>query len=172
MNDEIEIRGERLVLRPLRSAEIDEEWRAMVTGDPIAIGTLPDETTFRARLARSGQMRDGWLDLAVDLGGEAIGRIQTYIPPGRPIPPGTFSIGISLHEGARGNGYGREALSLFTDWLFGHAGARLLEAGTDQANHAMRAVFRHVGWHEDGVLTEIGRDWVMYRITRADWEAR
>lgn len=36
----------------------------------------------------------------------------------------------------------------------------------------MRAVFRHVGWQEDGVLTEIGRDWVMDRITRADQGAR
>jgi hypothetical protein len=36
----------------------------------------------------------------------------------------------------------------------------------------MRAVFRYVGWQEDGVLTEIGRDWVMDRITRADWDAR
>lgn len=172
MSDVIEVRGERLVLRPLRSAEIDEEWQAMVTADPIGVGTLPDEATFRARLARSGTMRDGWLDLAIDLGGRSIGRIQTFAPPGRPLPPGTFDIGISLQRGARGKGYGREALSLFADWLFRHAGARVLEAGTDEANHAMRAVFRHVGWQEDGMLTEIGRDWVVYRITRADWEAR
>ena len=143
----------------------------MVTADPISVGTLPDEAMFRARLARSGTMRDGWLDLAIDLGGRSIGRIQTFAPPGRPLAPGTFDIGISLQGDARGKGYGREALRLFTDWLFRHAGARVLEAGTDQANHAMRAVFRHVGWQEDGVLTEIGRDWVMYRITRADWDA-
>ena len=172
MSDEVEIRGERLVLRPLSPAEIDAEWRDMVTADPMTTAALPDEAIFRARLARSGRMRDGWLDLAIDLGGRVIGRIQTFVPPGRPIPPGTFDIGISLHADARGKGYGREALRLFTDWLFRHAGARVLEAGTDQANHAMRAVFGHVGWHEDGVLTEIGRDWVMYRITRADWEQR
>jgi hypothetical protein len=38
-------------------------------------------------------------------------------------------------------------------------------------NHAMRAVFRRVGWQEDGTATEIGRDWLMYRITRQQWQA-
>lgn len=171
MSGKIVIRGERLVLRALRAGEIDAEWQAMVTADPMSIGVLPDEAAFRARLARSGQMRDGWLDLAIDLDGEAIGRIQTFVPSRRALPPGTFDIGIDLRAGMRGQGYGREALALFTTWLFEHAGAQVLEASTDQGNHAMRAVFRHVGWHEDGVLTDAGREWVMYRITRADWAA-
>ncbi|HEX4833557.1 MAG TPA: GNAT family protein [Trebonia sp.] len=171
MAGEVVIRGPRLVLRPLRTAEIDAEWQAMVAADPISIGVLPDESAFRARLARSGQMRDGWLDLAIDLDGTSIGRIQTFVPPRRPLPPGTFDIGIELRSGVRGQGYGREALALFAGWLFEQRGAQVVEAGTDAANHAMRSVFGHVGWHEDGIITEIGRDWVMYRMTRADWEA-
>jgi RimJ/RimL family protein N-acetyltransferase len=165
------IRGDRLVLRALRSAEIDEEWQAMVTSDPIAIGILPDEETFRARLARSGQMHGGWLDLAIDLGGRSIGRIQTFVPRDRELPPGTFDIGIGLREDARGQGYGREALTLLTDWLFEHAGAEVVESDTDADNHAMRAVFRHAGWTEDGTMTELGREWVYYRITRPEWRA-
>jgi hypothetical protein len=35
----------------------------------------------------------------------------------------------------------------------------------------MRAVFRRVGWREDGMVTEIGRAWLMYRITRQQWQA-
>jgi RimJ/RimL family protein N-acetyltransferase len=165
------IRGQRLVLRSLRSAEIEAEWQAMVTADPIAIAELPDESEFRARLAGSGQLRDGWLDLAVDADGESVGRIQTFVPPHRPLAPGTFDLGIGLRGDVRGKGYGREAVALLTDWLFEHAGALLLEAGTDPANHAMRAVFRRVGWREDGTVTEIGRDWLMYRITRQQWQA-
>jgi RimJ/RimL family protein N-acetyltransferase len=52
----------------------------------------------------------------------------------------------------------------------GRADAQLVEAGTDRANHAMSAVFRRVGWREDGTVTEIGRDWLMYRITRREWQ--
>jgi RimJ/RimL family protein N-acetyltransferase len=172
MSGTVVIRGERLVLRALRPAEIEAEWQAMVTGDPLASAGLPDEAGFRARLARSGQLHAGWLDLAVDVSGEHAGRIQTFVPPGRPLAPGTFDLGIGLRAGLRGKGYGREAVALLTDWLFEHAGAQLVEAGTDPANHAMRAVFRHVGWREDGTLTEAGRDWLMYRITRAQWQAR
>ena len=40
---------------------------------------------------------------------------------------------------ARGKGYGREAPTLFTNWLFEHAGAQVVASGTNEANHAMRA---------------------------------
>jgi RimJ/RimL family protein N-acetyltransferase len=168
----IVIRGSRLLLRALRPAEIDDEWRAMVTADPMAIATLPDEAGFRARLQQSGQMRDGWLDLAIDLDGASIGRIQTFVPPGRPIPPGTYEVGIGLRGDTRGKGYGREALALLTDWLFEHAAAQVVEAPTDPANIAMRTVFQRVGWTLVGPLTEFDRQWVMYKITRREWEAR
>src|SRR6266700_7995021 len=85
MAGDVVIRGQRLVLRSLRPAEIEAEWQAMVTADPIAIAQLPDEAEFRARLARSGQMHDGWLDLAVAVDGESVGRIQTFVPPHRPL---------------------------------------------------------------------------------------
>jgi RimJ/RimL family protein N-acetyltransferase len=169
---DIRIRGPRLLLRALRPGEIDAEWQAMVTADPMAIAELPDEASFRARLRRSGRLRDGWLDLAIDLDGVSIGRIQTFVPPGRPLPPGVFEVGIGLREDARGQGHGREALALLTDWLFEHAAAQAVEAPTDPANAAMRAVFRRVGWTLAGPLTEFGRQWVMYRITRPDWQAR
>jgi RimJ/RimL family protein N-acetyltransferase len=101
----------------------------------------------------------------------SIGRIQTFVPPGRALPSGTFDLGIDLRENARNKGYGREALALFTDWLFEHAAAEAVEASTDPANVAMRTVFRKVGWMPAGSLTELGREWVMYRITRPEWEA-
>ena len=81
------------MLRPLLTTEeIDEEWQAMVTADPRAIAELPDEDSFRSRLRRSGRLLDGWLDLAIDLDGVSIGRIQTFVPPGRPLPTGTFEV--------------------------------------------------------------------------------
>ena len=167
----IPVRGPRLVLRPLRPAEVEEEWRAMAAADPMTIAELPDEAGFKARLRRSGQLVDGWLDLAIDLDGRSIGRIQTFVPAGRPLPPGTFEVGIGLREDMRGQGYGREALTVFTGWLFSCAGAEVVEAPTDPANVAMRTVFDRAGWSLAGRLTEYGREWVMYRITRPEWAA-
>ncbi len=173
MAGDVMIQGDRLVLRALRPAEIDGEWQAMLAGaaDPVVSSVLTDEAAFRARLAQSGQLRDGWLDLAIDLDGTSIGRIQTFVPRGRALPPGTFDVGIALREHARGQGHGREALTLLTGWLFGHAGAEVVEAGTSEANHAMRAVFRRAGWTEDGTVTGEGHEWVCYRITRQEWQA-
>jgi RimJ/RimL family protein N-acetyltransferase len=168
---DVRIRGSRLLLRALQPGEIEEEWRAMVTADPMVIAELPEEAGFKARLQRSGHLEDGWLDLAIDLDGVSIGRIQTFVPPGRALPPGTFDVGIGLRENARNKGYGREALALLTDWLFEHAAAEAVEASTDPANVAMRTVFQRVGWTPAGSLTELSREWVMYRITRREWEA-
>jgi RimJ/RimL family protein N-acetyltransferase len=168
---DVRIRGSRLLLRALQPGEIEEEWQAMVTADPMVIAGLPQEAAFKARLQRSGHLEDGWLDLAIDLDGVSIGRIQTFVPPGRALPPGTFDVGIGLKENARSKGYGREALALLTDWLFEHAAAEAVEASTDPANVAMRTVFRTAGWMPAGSLTEVGREWVMYRITRREWEA-
>ena len=36
----------------------------------------------------------------------------------------------------------------------------------------MRAVFDHVGWREDGTLAEHGRVWLVYAITREEWDER
>ncbi len=168
----VAIRGPRLLLRAIRPDEIDAEWRDMVSADPMTIAELPDEASFRSRLGRSGQLHNGWLDLAIDLGGESIGRIQTFVPPHRPLAPGVFEVGISLRADVRGQGYGREALAQFTDWLFEHAAAERVEAPTDPANIAMRTVFQRVGWELAGSLTEFGRDWVMYAVTRPHWQAR
>jgi RimJ/RimL family protein N-acetyltransferase len=168
---DVVIRGERLLLRGFRADEIDTEWEAMLAANPASTPRPPREARFRARLARSGTLQDGWLDLAIDLAGISIGRIQTFVPPGRVIPPGTFEVGIVLRENIRGQGYGREALVLLTGWLFEHAQALAVEGATDPANHAMQAVFGHAGWQQAGTVTEHDRDWSLYRITRGEWQA-
>lgn len=169
MTSRIDIRGSRVRLRPLRASEIDEEWQAMVGADPMVVPELPDESRFRARLRRSGRLVGGRLDLAIDLDGALIGRIQTFVPPGRPLLPGTFDLGIGLRENARGQGLGREALTLFTGWLFEHAGALVVEGATDPANAAMRTVFERAGWAFAGPVTEAGREWALYQVTRGEW---
>jgi RimJ/RimL family protein N-acetyltransferase len=167
----IHIPGPRLLLRPLRPEEVDAEWQAMVASDPMAITQLPDEARFRARLAWSGEMRDGWLDLAITLEDRVLGRIQTFVPPNQELPPGTYWMGIGLRETVRGQGHGSEALAVLTDWLFEHAGAEIVAAPTDPENRPMRAVFERVGWREIETFTDYDRPWVMYRVTRGQWLA-
>jgi RimJ/RimL family protein N-acetyltransferase len=168
---QVSIRGPRLLLRALRPTEIDDEWQSMVQADPMAVAQLPDEAGFRARLGRSGRLVDGWLDLAIDLDGESIGRIQTFVPPDRPLGPGVFAVGMGLREDARGRGYGREALTLLTDWLFERAAAQRIEGETDPANVAMQTVFQRAGWELVGTSTELSREWRLYEITRQRWQA-
>jgi hypothetical protein len=40
---DVRIRGSRLLLRALQPGEIEQEWRAMVTADPMVINELPQE---------------------------------------------------------------------------------------------------------------------------------
>jgi hypothetical protein len=86
--------------------------------------------------------------------------------------PGHLRGGDRPAGNARGRGYGREALALLTNWLFERAAAEVIEAPTDPANVAMRTVFQRAGWKLAGSLTKSGRERVMYRITRLEWEAR
>ncbi len=169
--DGIRIRGARLLLRPLEPEEIEAAWQDLRDSDPIAVAAPPDEAAFRRRLRRSGFLEGGSLDLAIDLGGEYIGRIQTFVVPHRRLAPGVFELGIGLREHARGSGYGREAVALLTDWLFREVEARRVQAPTDPENLAMQAVFGRVGWRERGFPVEYGREWVLYAIERREWEA-
>ncbi len=157
------------MLRAFRAEEIDREWQALMEGYPETVPVAPDEAVFRDRLTRSGHLVDGRLDLAIDLGGTSIGRIQTFAPPGRERPPGVFDMGIALHADTRGKGYGTEAVSLLTGWLFGYAGAEAVQGSTDPGNVAMRTAFERAGWKLAGPVVELDREWVRYRITRREW---
>lgn len=160
------------MLRPFLPAEIEEQWQAMVTADPMTVAGLAEEAGFKARLLRSGRLVDGWLDLAIDLDGVPIGRIQTFVPLDRVTPSGTYDIGIGLRPDVHGRGYGREALMLLTGWLFEHAAAEVLEAPTASANTAMRTVLDRCGWALAGSVSDHGRQWLLYQITRQQWQAR
>jgi RimJ/RimL family protein N-acetyltransferase len=166
----VRIDGPRLVLRPIAPDEIEAEWQEMVNSDPMASAGPVDERAFKDRLARSGELAGGWLDLAIDLDGEPIGRIQTFVPPEREIPADSYYIGIGLRPGIRGRGYGREAMTLLTDWLFSHGAAAVVEAPTDPQNLAMRTVFDRIGWRHTETYDQFGRTWTHYAITRPQWE--
>lgn len=113
----VTISGERVTLRALRPDEIDEQWQEMVHADPIEIVTRLDEAAFKARLAQSGHLDNRVIDLAIDVGGTAVGRIQTFLPPDRLDQPDVYNMGIGLTADHRGHGYASDALRAFTRWL-------------------------------------------------------
>src|SRR2546428_556524 len=87
------IRGERVVLRPFRPEELDQWHRArMASADDrtrFPVGP-PDPERLRERVERSGELREGELDLAVEVDGRLIGEIGTYAEPGWTMLPGLF----------------------------------------------------------------------------------
>ena len=173
--EEVVIRGDRVALRPYRPEEAEQllehwlssTWRVGGTADRAAA-----RRRLRQRIARSGRLAGGRLELAIDVDGRVVGDVEARHPPGA-LPPGVFEIGIEIHEAAeRGRGYGSEAITLIAQHLFDVHAAERVQASTAVWNEPMRAVFRRLGFVEEGVMhafmpTETGRDdFVLYAITR------
>ena len=172
----IDIVGKRVRLRSLTLDDVE----------PLAAAREVDETSFgpsgeeaRARLreqiARGSTLEGGeYLDLAVEADGRLVGDVQARMPP-RAWPAGVCEIGILLFDDARGRGYGREAVTLFTEHLFGE-GFERVQASTAAGNTAMRRVLELVGYGFEGVLRSYGptpdggrEDYAMYAAIREDW---
>ena len=113
----IPVTGPRLVLRPLRPEEIDEQWQAMVTADSMGIGQVPDEARFRARLRRSGQLTGGWIDLADRLrtrGWQVPAYTLTGTASDIPVPRILVRLGVSRDMAALLLDDFRDAVAHFT----------------------------------------------------------
>jgi RimJ/RimL family protein N-acetyltransferase len=94
------------------------------------------------------------------------------------MPPGVWEIGLELWDVSdRGRGLGREAVKQLTTYLFSEHEAIRVQASTDVDNRAMQGVLERLGFGREGVLRGFmlavegpPRDYVMYGITRKDWE--
>jgi RimJ/RimL family protein N-acetyltransferase len=179
----IRITGASVLLRPFRESEAatlwDQGWKDR--GD-LDIPWPDDDVSrerFDARVAASGS----WLDEHVlDLGIEAhdglIGDVQARHCV-QTTPPGLFELGVWLFAGTRGRGYGTEALTLITRFLFDDEGAHRVQLGTDTENMAMRRAAEKAGFRLEGTmrgfwpsLDGAPRDYALYARTRADHQGR
>jgi RimJ/RimL family protein N-acetyltransferase len=168
--------GERVRLRSLTLDDV-EPLAAAKEADTRSFGPGGEEARARLRkqIERSPTLANGeFLDLAVEGDGRLVGDVQARKPP-RAWPAGVCEIGISLFADARGQGYGREAVTLFTDYLFGE-GLERVQASTAVDNAAMRRVLELVGYGFEGVLRSYGptrdggrEDYAMYAATREEW---
>lgn len=173
-----ELRDDAVVLRAFRPEEIDLAMRRMQTIPPAE---LDEEATRlrRERLERSGERNDWELMFAVEAHGRLVGDVQGRCPRFA-MPPGVWELGIELWDAAdRGRGIGRTTIALLSSHLFEGEHAIRVQATTDVDNAAMRRVLEHLGFAFEGVLRGFmpegsgpPRDYAMYGLTRADWDAR
>ena len=173
----MEVRGARVVLRPLRMdelgtiAEAQARLYAFVEESGEAV-----ERRLRKRIEHSGELIDGWLDFGIEAEGRLVGDISARNPKNA-FPPGVFEVGVTVFDpGDRGKGYGREATELMTTHLFEAADAGRVQATTAVDNLAMRRVLEDLGFEHEGTLQAFmpgpdGReDYAMYAVTREAWE--
>jgi RimJ/RimL family protein N-acetyltransferase len=170
------LRGERVVLRPLRMEELDDllEARMRIDDLPLTTGAAARRQLAR-QIANSGRFANGRLDFGVEAGGRLVGTIDARHPQGF-VPSGVYELGIVVFDtGDRGKGYGAEAVSLLLGHAFETLNAGRIQAGTAIGNRAMRRVLEKLGFREEGVMRSFmpvgeGReDYVLYAITRDDW---
>jgi RimJ/RimL family protein N-acetyltransferase len=167
-----------VVIRPFRRDEFAPVWAARARRGG------PRDRNARRRFRRifahwcSGEPADGFLQLAVEVDGRLVGDVQARHP--RHIaPPGVFEIGIELYDAAdRGQGYGGVAVARLIELLFREHRAGRVQASTSLDNVAMRRLLERLGFTEEGVLRGFWprgdgsrEDYVLYALTRADWEA-
>lgn len=169
----IRIEGERVALRPLGMDELEASLRARLRlheSDPTAVPVVPAREVLRERFAHSGGMRNGAMDLAIEVSGRRIGEIQTYVPPDRVLPPDTYEVGIMIDDPAdRGHGIGTEATRLLVGWLFAELEASRVNMPTAVGNTAMRTVLERLGFVVDGTAHASGQEFLLYTVTRRRW---
>ncbi|MEA2499290.1 MAG: hypothetical protein QOH26_1695 [Actinomycetota bacterium] len=163
--------GPRVTLRAFRIEEAELVHRARaIDGEPL-VGQA-SLTQLKERMARSGRLVEGRLDLAIEVDGRLVGEVDARQPK-YGLPPGVYEIGIGLFSvGDRSRGLGREAFALLTDHLFQACEAERVQASTWVENIAMRKVLDRLGYTYEGTMrgfmpSSRGRDdYAMYGITR------
>ena len=172
----VDVAGTRVRLRSLTLEDVEPLAAAMeVDRRSFGPGGEEGRARLRKQVERNPTLEDGdFLDLAIEGDGRLVGDVQARMPP-RAWPGGVCEIGISLFAEAQGQGFGREAVRLFTQYLFDE-GLERVQASTAVNNAAMRRVLELVGYGFEGILRSYGptrdggrEDYAMYAATRGDW---
>jgi RimJ/RimL family protein N-acetyltransferase len=168
----VRLSGINVSLRAPMPADVD----ALVASRGDDPGFAPQGDAAREQLLkqieRSPTLEDGgFVSFVIEADGELVGDIQARAPK-HGFPPGVCELGITLFASARGKGYGREAVRVFTEHLH-ESGWPRVQASTDVDNHAMRRVLELCGYGYEGVLRSFApdgsgerRDYAMYASTR------
>jgi RimJ/RimL family protein N-acetyltransferase len=138
----------RVRLRPFRADELDQ-LHELLLSSRAHVGETARER-LKIRIARSGRIVDGRLDLAVDIDGKLAGTVDVRCPEGA-FPPGVCEFGVELLPELRGAGLGTEALEVLVERLRAEGFARV-QASTDVRNAAMRRALEKAGFALEGTM--------------------
>jgi RimJ/RimL family protein N-acetyltransferase len=176
----IRLRGPHVTLRPFREGDFTALWAEETVDRGPFQAPVPADDAYRERLRTRLEASGAWnrseLILAIECDGVLAGDVQVRRDD-ETMPPGLFDLGIGVFRSARGRGFGTEALSLLSDFLFEEEHANRVQLSTDVDNAAMRRSAEKAGFTFEGVLRAFwpvgdgtARDYVMYARTRNDHE--
>lgn len=148
----MELRGERVVLRPLRVE--DAPRLAELAGSPEVARWWPDLT--ESELVEKAQGRGNSTSFAVLEGGELVGLVQYY----EELDPEYRHAGIDLFIGGpyQGRGLGTDTVRTMARHLIDDRGHHRLVIDPAAENERAIRCYERVGFRRVGVLREYERD--------------
>lgn len=170
----IELRTERLILRPPRLEDL-EPWAEMMADEEVARrigGIKPPSLVWRGLMCMAGAWQlAGYAMFSVieRASGRWIGRLGPWCPLGW---PGT-EIGWAIVRDCWGRGYATEGARTAADWAFEHLGWAEMIHVIAPDNAASQAVARKLGSSNRGAgqlpapLADVAVD--IWGQTRAQW---
>jgi RimJ/RimL family protein N-acetyltransferase len=182
------VRTERLLLRPLTEADVDDVFAYQSIPDVVRHLPWPLRTHDESRehtVKRAGftrlQGNSGAIVLAAELvgpdgsAGRVIGDFSIILQSSENAQ---VEVGWVLHPDYQGKGYATEGASAILDLAFGELGAHRVRAELDPANTASAAVCRRLGMRHEAhfVECEIFKggwgDLDVYAILDREWTIR
>jgi RimJ/RimL family protein N-acetyltransferase len=174
------LKGESVLLRPLRDADFDRWYRLMAEDVEVSLAGAGSWFPFTAEAARKRWETslhadpDERINFAVEVAGEFIGTVAL-----KDIDRRSQHAWLSIVlDGARlGRGYGRDALRTLLRWAFGIQNFHRISLETWATNERALRCYRAVGFVEEGRMREViwldgaHVDAVQMGILRREWQA-
>jgi RimJ/RimL family protein N-acetyltransferase len=176
------LHGERVILRPIRSADLDEVWAAHTNignrGLYFPLGVM-SETRFKAQFAEDGfWSREEGMLLITTPDGEIAGHIEFFKPVNY---WDAFELSYQLYDDRfAGRGFVTEAVQLMTDYLFGSKKQNRIQLVIVPDNAASRRIADKCGFTLEGTARGAffnggrNQDVLIYSLLRDDprpWHA-
>ena len=103
-----------------------------------------------------------------------IGLILYFLVKGGPVE--LLEIGTILIPSERQKGFGKEAVTIFVDYLFLTKNISRIQATTDVRNTGSQKVLEKTGFTKEGIIRDMifnqgnWRDFALYSILRKEWK--
>jgi aminoglycoside 6'-N-acetyltransferase len=145
------LRGQRVVLRPLRTGDIGRVAEIQAEPGVVRWWGFPDEAELHQQVEGSTEEKA----LAIESAGELVGLIQYY----EENEPDFRHAGIDvfLAERARGRGLGTDAVRTLAQYLIDERGYHRLTVDPAADNAAAIRAYEKVGFRAVGIMREYWR---------------